>query len=92
MRELDSVVLTVDLPEHGLQVGDIGTVVLVHGDGAGYEIELSTLDGETVAVVTLLASQVHFGQKHQFLLLTRQSGLVVIEWTLVRSLGLDIVA
>ena len=56
--ELDSVVLTVDLPEHGLKSGDIGTVVLVHRDEAGYEVEFVTLDGETVAVVSVLASQV----------------------------------
>ena len=30
IRELDNVVLTVDLPEHGLKKGDVGTVVLVH--------------------------------------------------------------
>lgn len=35
MRELDSVVLATDLPEHGLRAGDIGTVVLVHRDEAG---------------------------------------------------------
>jgi len=30
IKELDQVVLKTDLPEHGLQQGDIGTVVLVH--------------------------------------------------------------
>ena len=58
IRELDSVVLTTDLSEHGLKSGDIGTVVLAHRNGAGYEIEFVTLDGETVAVVSVLASQV----------------------------------
>ena len=58
IRELDSVVLTTDLPEHGLKSGDIGTVVLAHRNGVGYEIEFVTLDGETVAVVSVLASQV----------------------------------
>ncbi len=58
MRELDSIVLTTDLPEHGLKRGDIGTIVLVHEGGAGYEVEFMTLDGETVAVVSLFASQV----------------------------------
>ena len=56
--ELASVVLTVDLPEHGLKSGDIGTAVLVHRDQAGYEVEFITLDGETIAVVSVLASQV----------------------------------
>ncbi|MFQ6090230.1 MAG: DUF4926 domain-containing protein [Candidatus Bipolaricaulia bacterium] len=58
LRELESVVLTADLPEHGLKSGDIGTIVLVHGDGAGYEVEIMALNGETVAVVSLFAAQV----------------------------------
>jgi hypothetical protein len=55
--ELSSVVLTVDLPEQRLKAGDIGTVVLTHGD-RGYEVEFVALDGETVAVVSLASSQV----------------------------------
>lgn len=58
IKELDQIVLTVDLPEHGLQAGDIGTVVLVHREGAGYEVEFIALDGETLAVATLFATQV----------------------------------
>ena len=58
IKELDSVVLNTDLPEHGLKHGDIGTIVLVHRDGEGYEVEFMTLDGETLAIVTLLSSQV----------------------------------
>ena len=58
MKEHDTVVLADDVPEHGLAKGDIGTVVLTHSDGAGYEIEFVTLEGETVAVVTLPASKV----------------------------------
>ncbi len=57
IRELDSVILTVDLPEHGLQKGDVGTVVLVHRSG-GYEVEFITLSGETLAVVSLSSEQV----------------------------------
>ena len=56
--ELDKIVLTADLPEYGLQAGDIGTVVLVHQEGAGYEVEFVALDGETLAVVSLFAAQV----------------------------------
>ncbi len=57
IRELDTVVLTVDLPEHRLRKGDIGTVVLVHGE-RGYELEFVALDGETLAVASLDRSQV----------------------------------
>ena len=57
IQELDTIVLTVDMPEHGLSAGDLGTVVLVHRRG-GYEVEFMTLDGETVAVVSLTPDQV----------------------------------
>ena len=57
LKELDTVVLSVDLPEHGLSRGDLGAVVLVH-EGKGYEVEFMTLDGETLAVVSLFADQV----------------------------------
>lgn len=58
IQELDRVVLTTDLPEYTLEQGDIGTVVLVHQGGKGYEVEFVTLDGETVAVVSLYSVQV----------------------------------
>src|SRR5437773_9766696 len=60
IRELDDVVLECDLPQHGLKRGDVGTIVLVlvHGDGAGFEVEFTTLDGETVAVTTLDAKEI----------------------------------
>jgi len=57
IRELDEVVLTCDLPEQKLAAGDIGTVVLVHGEGQGYEVEFMTLDGDTLGVSTLRAQQ-----------------------------------
>jgi hypothetical protein len=58
IEKLASVVLTIDLPEHGLKRGDVGTIVLVHRGGQGYEVEFVTLDGETVAVASLSAAQV----------------------------------
>ena len=58
INELDDLNLTCDLPEHGLNAGDIGTAVLVHRGGAGYEVEFTSLDGDTIAVVTLMANQV----------------------------------
>jgi hypothetical protein len=57
IRELDTIILTVDLPEHRLRSGDVGTVVLLHGD-RGYEVEFVALNGETLAVVSLERSQV----------------------------------
>jgi hypothetical protein len=58
ISEHDVVALSVDLPEHGLRAGDPRTVVLIRRGGEAYEVEFMTLDGETIAVATLLASQV----------------------------------
>jgi len=57
INEHDCVILTQDLPQVPLVAGDIGTVVHIHRNGAGYEVEFMTLAGETVAVVTLLPPQ-----------------------------------
>lgn len=57
-KELDCVALTCDLPAHGLQRGDVGTAVLVHRDGAGFEVEFVGYDGHTIALVTLDREQV----------------------------------
>ena len=58
LKELDLVVLRVDLPARGLVAGDVGTVVLVHGEGEAYEVELVTADGRMIAVETLRAEDV----------------------------------
>jgi hypothetical protein len=58
IKEHDCVVLTTNVPDEGLEAGDIGTVVHIHKGGEGYEVEFMTLTGETVAIVTLLAGQV----------------------------------
>ncbi len=53
IREHDTVILAVDLPEHGLRRGDLGAVVHVYGAGEEFEVEFVALDGETIALVTL---------------------------------------
>lgn len=58
IKEYEQVVLTEDLPEHDLKAGDLGTVVMIHGDHAGYELEIFSADGRTLDVVTVEASQV----------------------------------
>ncbi len=58
IEELEIVVLTSDLPEDHLKAGDVGTVVLVHGAGQGYEVEFSSFTGETLAVVSVLPEQI----------------------------------
>ena len=56
--ELDRIVLTVAVPEQALEPGDVGTVVHAYPDGQAFEVEFKTLDGHTVAVVTVEASHV----------------------------------
>ena len=55
-KELERAELTTDLPKIGLSAGDLGTIVLVHGVD-GYEVEFVTLEGETLAVVSLRTDQ-----------------------------------
>jgi hypothetical protein len=57
-KEHERVVLKTPVAEEGLEPGDVGTVVHVYRDGQAYEVEFTTLDGQTAAVVTLEATQV----------------------------------
>jgi hypothetical protein len=50
--------LKTPVPAKGLEAGDVGTIVHVYRDGAAYEVEFTTLNGDTAAVVTVEASQV----------------------------------
>lgn len=53
IRELDTVVLTRDVPVHALRAGDVGAVVSVSEAGRSLEVEFVAGDGRTVAVLTL---------------------------------------
>lgn len=57
IKEHDCVVLTHDIAEENLQAGDVGTVIHVHPAQAAYQVEFITLTGQTVAVATVLPSQ-----------------------------------
>ena len=57
IKEHDCIVLTKDKPTENLQSGDVGTVVHIHGAGEAYEVEFITLTGQTVALATVLTSQ-----------------------------------
>jgi hypothetical protein len=58
IKEHERIVLSAPVPAEGLEAGDVGTVVHVYKDGLAYEVEFTTLDGETAAVVTVESSQV----------------------------------
>ncbi len=57
-KEHERIVLTSSLPDEGLEIGDVGTVVHVYRDLQAYEVEFVALDGHTTAVATLEANQV----------------------------------
>lgn len=63
IREHDQVVLTEDLPELGLQAGDVGVVIHVYPAREAYEVEFLTLDGETAGIATLSSSRVRAVRK-----------------------------
>lgn len=54
---LDTVALTVDVPDLGLTAGEVGAVVEVLGDGEAFEVEFCDSTGETYGLHTLRASQ-----------------------------------
>lgn len=59
IKEHERIVLAKPLPnEEFKEAGDVGTVVHVYRDGLAYEVEFTTLDGQTAAVVTVEASDV----------------------------------
>ena len=58
ISEHERVVLAVDLPEYRLKAGDIGVIVMIHGDHEGYELEIFSADGYTLDIITVEADQV----------------------------------
>ena len=58
IKLLDVVALTVDLPEHDLWRGQVGTVgeILAHGDA--FDVEFSDSDGRTYASLGLRPDQI----------------------------------
>jgi len=58
IEEHNQVVLRSPIHNAGLESGDVGTVVHVHRNGEAYEVEFTTLAGETITVVILKADDV----------------------------------
>jgi hypothetical protein len=58
ISEFDQVALTVDLPEHHLKAGDVGTVVDITPNGRQMTLEFFNFEGDTIAVVPAAPSQV----------------------------------
>ena len=55
---LETVALTVDLPEIYLRRGQVGTVVDILGEGQAFEVEFSDRNGRTYASLGLRPDQV----------------------------------
>jgi hypothetical protein len=56
--ELDTVVLTHDINEHGLVEGDLGTIVHSYSDEEAFEVEFVTSEGKTIALVALSSNDI----------------------------------
>lgn len=57
IKLLDTVVLEIDITSHGLQRGDVGTVVEIY-EPDGLEVEFITGSAKTQALLTLNTTQV----------------------------------
>ena len=58
IKEFERVVLTEDIAGTALRKDDVGVVVMIYKNGKAYEVEFLALDGSTIAVETVKASQV----------------------------------
>ncbi len=62
-KELDTVVLNRDLPDHGLRRGDLGAIVHVYESG-GVEVEFVTAAGSSGGIVSLEESDLRTIEKN----------------------------
>jgi uncharacterized protein DUF4926 len=58
IKELETIVLSRNLPEYGLSRGDIGAVVHSYKSGESYEVEFVNGRGKTIALITLKTKDV----------------------------------
>ena len=57
LEEHGRIVLTTDISDMGLKIGDVGTIVHVYPERRAFEVEFLALDGSTAVVATVLPSQ-----------------------------------
>lgn len=58
LAEHTPVVLTENIPDTGIEVGDVGVIIHIHAQGAAYEVEFMALNGETLNIQTLQPHQI----------------------------------
>jgi len=73
MREHSLVVLTRAVPEHGLEPGDIGTVIHRYRGDRAFEVEFAGGEARAVAVLTLEPSEVRGMEPGEILHARRRS-------------------
>jgi len=56
-KEFERVVLKEDLKGTSFVKGDVGTIVTIYPDAKGFEVEFFALDGSTLGVETVIATQ-----------------------------------
>ena len=61
IKEHDRVVLRQPIPEQGLKMGDVGTVIHVHRKAEAFEVEFLTLHGETVGERVVSSPNLPYG-------------------------------
>lgn len=59
LRLFERIYLLKDLENSPFKAGDVGTIVMKHGNGEAYEIEFFSVDGSTLGVETVLADSLH---------------------------------
>ena len=64
LKEHDRVVLKKDLPADNLRAGDVGVIVHLHREARVFEVEFLALDGNSIAVATVEASQLRAVTAH----------------------------
>lgn len=67
MNELDTVVLAHDIRDCGLKKGDMGAIVQIYNNGEAFEVEFVTVEGKTVALLTLKPSDIRKVSKNEIL-------------------------
>lgn len=67
MKKFDIVVLQIDLPEHGLKAGDIGSIVHKYSEEKAVEVEFVTGEGHTLGVITLGYQDLRLMGDHEIL-------------------------
>ena len=67
IKKFERVILLKNIGKSGLVKGDVGTVVEIYNNGAGFDVEFFAMDGSTIAVETLRAEYLRPAGKKEIL-------------------------